>query len=91
MTDLNNNEHSLIMNNRKALNLSGVKDVDAFSEQEIRVQSVMGQICIRGSGIKIENFNATSMSLLIAADDIYAIVYTDDNAHKSGLFSRMFK
>ncbi|MBQ7045598.1 MAG: hypothetical protein IJN65_03795 [Clostridia bacterium] len=84
-------EHSVIMNNRKALTLSGIKDVDSFSENEIHVQSVMGQICVRGSGLKIENFNATTLSLQICASDIYALVYVNDSAQKSGFLKRVFK
>lgn len=91
MADINSNEHSIIMNNRKALNLSGIKDVDSFSESEIMVQSVMGQICIRGSGLKIENFNAISLDLQICASSIYAIVYVNDSSQKSSFLKRVFK
>lgn len=91
MSEVNQNEHSVIMNNRKSLNLSGIKDVDSFSDNEIHVQSVMGQICVRGSGLKIENFNATTLSLQICASDIYALVYINDSSAKSGFLKRVFK
>lgn len=91
MTELNHQEHSIILKDRKTLNLSGVSDVDSFSDQSITVQSVMGVIAIRGSGIKIENFSAETLNLSVTASDIYAVVYMNDKSNKSGFFARIFK
>ena len=48
-----NNEitrHTLLMENRNVLELTGISDVESFNEEEITADSSCGNIVIRGEG-----------------------------------------
>lgn len=82
--------HNIIMEQRKKLVLSGVKDIDSFEEDDVVLQTTLGKLTLRGSGMKMGSFNADTGDLTVSGD-IFALVYTDNNATKEGFFSRIFK
>ncbi len=55
--------HNLIMENRKSMRISGVKDIDAFSENRIVLNTVMGELVIKGEDLHIGDLNAESGDL----------------------------
>ena len=81
--------HNIILENRKKVLLTGVHDVLGFSDDTINAVTELGEITLRGSNMKINNFNADKGELS-AEGSIVAIVYTGDSA-KGGFFSRLFK
>ena len=40
--------HNVIMENRRELRISGVKDIDSFSETKIVLNTIMGELVVRG-------------------------------------------
>lgn len=45
--------HNIIMENRKTLRISGVKDIDSFTENRIVLSTVMGELVIKGDDLHI--------------------------------------
>ena len=57
--------HSLSLNNRESLNLSGVLEVISATENTINIKSSYGHITINGTKLKIKNLNEAEKELQI--------------------------
>lgn len=53
MTDGKNTPHNVIMENRGSLRISGVKDIDGFTESRIILDTVMGELVIKGEDLHV--------------------------------------
>ena len=80
--------HNIIIENRKTLLLTGVKEVLNFCEEEINLITNLGMLTVRGNGLKIDNFN-TETGDLSAQGNIIAVVYTQ-KPQKENFFGRLF-
>ncbi len=49
--------HSVIMEERKKLSVSGVEDVESFDDTEIVMRTVCGDLIIRGSELQIDKLS----------------------------------
>lgn len=85
-----NAPHSLILEQRKKLSLSGVQEVALFEEERVELQTTMGRLTVQGSGLKMGSFNAQAGDLSVTGN-VFALVYTNDSARREGFFSRIFK
>lgn len=81
--------HNVIIENRKTINLSGVKEVLNFTDDTINAVTELGLITVRGDGLKIGNFN-TEKGDLSAFGNIVAVVYTA-NEQKGSFLGRLFR
>ena len=81
--------HNVIIENRKTINLSGVKEVLGFTDDTINAVTELGLITVRGEGLKIGNFN-TEKGDLSAFGNIIAVVYTSGQ-EKGSFFGRLFR
>ena len=50
--------HNLIMENRKSLRISGVKDIDSFTENRIVLSTVLGELVIKGDDLHVITLDA---------------------------------
>lgn len=82
--------HNIILNDRKKLNVSGVKDVDSFDEETIIIYTELGEMTVRGNDLHINTLNVETGELSIEGS-IYAIIYSDDTPKKEGFFSKVFR
>lgn len=83
-------QHNLILEDRKKLVLSGVLEVESFEEEAIQLKTSLGDLSIRGDGLKMESF-VSEIGDLVVLGNIYAIVYTNDSSKKQGFLNRLFK
>ena len=83
------NNSNVIIEQRKKLSLSGVKDCISFDEETINLNTVLGKIVIKGISLHITNFD-TSSGDFTAEGKINAVIYTA-NEEKGGFLSRIFK
>ena len=81
-------EHSLKMENREKLELTGINDVGAFNEEQIAASSSCGDIIIKGSGLHVDELNLETGSLKISGK-VGAFVYNDRNVAK-GFLGKLF-
>ena len=77
MAEQKNSLHSLVMENRKRLVISGVKDVEGFTETEVRLYTDMGQITIKGRNLKVNQVSTGTGELIMNGDLINSVVYSE--------------
>lgn len=80
-------KHTLFLENREKLELSGVTDVDSFNEEEINAKCDWGELMIKGSELQVDVLDLEVGTLKINGK-ITALVYNDKIAGK-GFFGRM--
>lgn len=77
MTELKNGLHSLVMENRKRLVISGVREVEGFTETEVRLYTDMGQITVKGRNLKVNQVSTETGELIMNGDMINSVVYSE--------------
>ncbi len=82
--------HSIIMEDRKALTLTGVKDVSGFDEQKIVLMTELGELTIKGTALHINDFSNESGELSLDGH-VDSLVYTEDKRQEGGFFARLLK
>jgi sporulation protein YabP len=83
-----NLKHNLLMENREILEITGVKDVQSFNEEEITAITDWGDLLIKGDKLHVEVLDLQTGDLKIAGN-ISALVYSDNTPVK-GFFKRAF-
>ena len=81
--------HNIILEDRKKMTLTGVKDVLSFDEETVVLDTSLGRLTVKGSGLHIVNFDTKSGDLS-AEGRLYALVYTTEEK-SGGFFSRVFR
>ena len=81
---------NVIIENRKKLNISGVKEVSSFDDETIMLDTLLGKMTIKGDGLHIESFNVITGELS-AVGKVHAIVYMSDARTSSSFWSRLFR
>ena len=81
---------NVIIENRKRLNISGVKDVSSFDDETILLDTALGRMTVKGEGLHIESFN-TATGDLTATGKVHAVVYMSDVKTSGGFLSRLFR
>ena len=89
MEEVIRSNHNIIIEDRKKLTLSGVKNVISFDDETLLLETVLGRLTVKGAGLHIVNFDTASGDLF-AEGKIYAAVYTSDEKN-GGFFSRVFR
>lgn len=81
--------HSLMLDNRKNLSMTGVVDVSGFDEQTVNVKTALGTLVVKGSSLHINKLNLESGDVSIDGE-INSLQYLSNNRDKS-LRSRLLK
>lgn len=85
--------HRIELNDRKTMQITGVKDVHSFDEQEILLETQLGVLLIRGSKLHIDRLSIERGETNVDGR-IDSLVYTERKGHtKSGesLLRRLFR
>lgn len=83
--------HEVKMINRESLYLSGVKKIDNFDNTEFLLDSVMGNIQIKGNNLEV-NLLDTDKGEVKIKGKISSIIYTDyRKENKESIFTKLFK
>ena len=84
--------HQLILEDRRALTVSGVSDVDSFDEQTIIVFTDMRELTVSGTGLHINKLSIETGELTMEGN-IQGLSYNDDQPSTGGggFFGRLFK
>src|SRR5690625_8037383 len=85
-------EHDLKLNNRKKLEITGVKDVDSFDTEEFLLETTMGFLVIRGEKLHMKNLDVDEGKLTIQGR-IGRFSYIDDYQSRKtkGFFNKLTK
>ncbi|MGN1442483.1 MAG: sporulation protein YabP [Acutalibacteraceae bacterium] len=82
--------HSLILENRNKLSLTGVTDVDSFDETAIVAYTDYGELTVSGTDLHICVLNIEQGELTVEGN-ISGLNYLNQQPKSSGFFSRMFR
>ena len=85
--------HKIIMTGRKSIQITGVKDVKAFDEKEVELETLAGMLNVKGDGLHVRNLNLERGEVDMEGL-INNLTYTDVTSFKKkseSLLSRMFK
>ena len=80
--------HSLILDNRSSLTLTGVSDVIGFDEQTVNLMTDCGALIIKGDSLHINKLNLDSKDVCIDGT-INSLQYLSHNA--KSIKSKLFK
>lgn len=84
------NSHKLILNDRNTLELTGVKDVENYNEQEIVLLTSFGNLTIYGYDFNITKLDVETGEMKITGQ-IDSVYYTDKNEKSTSILKRLFK
>ncbi len=82
--------HNCILEDRKKLSVSGVKDVGNFDEETIVARTEYGELTVKGEKLHITKLSLEIGELCIEGQ-INSIVYTDIIDKSGSFFSRVFR
>ena len=80
------------MRGRKTLDITGVKQVESFDNEEFLLETVMGFLAIRGQNLTMKNLDVDK-GIVSIKGKIYDLVYLDEHQgdKAKGFFSKLFK
>ncbi len=80
--------HSINMEDRTRLNITGVEDVESFDENVIVMNTSSGDLIVRGSGLHIGKISL-DIGQLSVEGSISELSY-EDNAPTGGFWQKLF-
>ena len=80
--------HSLSIEGREKLSVTGVDDVSGFDENTVLLLTELGELCIRGEELHIERIDLDAGQLELRGH-IQELSY-EEPARSGGLWSRLF-
>src|SRR5690554_6353513 len=85
-------DHQIVVRGRKTLDITGVKQVESFDNEEFLLETDMGFLSIRGQHLQMKNLDVVQgkVSIQELVDDL---VYLDElhGVKYKGLFGKLFK
>ena len=81
------NKHSIVLEDRKNMTLTGIKEVSNFNEQKIELLTEMDQLTITGRSLHIINFSPNTGDLRLRGT-IDSLVYADKNKNRGPVWER---
>lgn len=89
MSEDKNIIHNMIIEQCKKINMTGVRDVKAFDEETVVLETSKGTLTIKGENLAINSFSTSSGDLQMQGE-IVGLVYSHDSNQK-GFIKRIFK
>ena len=90
-TEKETGQHSLTLENRKLLRLSGVTDIDSFDEGQIMLFTQLGELVIKGRELHVNELSVEKGELTVEGD-IWSLSYGEKNRKaKAGLIKKALR
>lgn len=81
-------QHILTLTDRSELSVTGIKDVDAFNDQEIVVVCDTGELLIKGEGLHIGELSVDT-GILTVSGKISSLSY-NEKISRASVLKRLF-
>ena len=81
--------HTVILEGREKLTLSGVVDVQSFDEEQVLLETVRGMLVVRGQGLHVERLQLEAGELIVEGE-VGLVEYDDSVQPRGGLLKRLF-
>ena len=91
--ELSTFNHSISIVERKNILITGVKKINSFDNEEFLIETIMGQLAIKGEGLELIKLDTLQGSVAIKGL-IISMDYFDDNNKKdnaNSFIARLFK
>jgi sporulation protein YabP len=84
--------HNINIMERKNINLTGVKKIESFDNEEFLLETTLGYIIIKGEGLEMVKLDTYQGNVSIKGL-IKSLTYIEENKPKQegGLFNKLFK
>lgn len=81
--------HTLLIDNRNTLTITGVTDTQNFDEENLIVETTLGKISVRGENLQVTKLSLDSGEMSVEGK-IISVSYSDIVPRASGFFGRVF-
>lgn len=81
--------HSIILEGRNKLSVSGVEDVERFDDGEITMTTVCGDLIVRGEGLHIEKLSLDTGDISVEGQVTY--MGYEETVPAGSFWSRLFR
>lgn len=82
-------KHSLVLENRRRLSITGAEDVSGFNEETVSVKTTAGALIIKGSGLHIDKLNLETGDVTVEGT-VNSLQYIGSGESRSRL-SKLFR
>jgi sporulation protein YabP len=86
-------KHSIMLEDRNSLSVSGVKDIYNFDENKVALETSLGTLTVTGEGLQINKLSIDDGNLQVKGN-ITSCIYSESRELKDrgkGILARMFK
>ncbi|WP_059174205.1 sporulation protein YabP [Bacillus sp. FJAT-27445] len=85
-------DHDVIMRGRRLLDITGVKQVESFDNEEFLLETAMGFLSIKGQNLQMKNLDVDK-GIVSIKGKIFELVYLDEQHgdKAKGFFSKLFR
>ena len=85
-------EHDVMMRGRRLLDITGVKQVESFDNEEFLLETSMGFLSIRGQNLQMKNLDVDK-GIVSIKGKVFDLVYLDEQSGEKakGFFGKLFK
>lgn len=86
-------KHTILMDERNKISLTGILDVFAFDEENIVTETELGMLTIRGGNLHVNKLNLEKGELEVDGE-LDSIAYSQPGGYdksKNSIFARLFK
>lgn len=80
--------HSIIMEDRKRLSITGVEEVESFDDEEIMIHTGRGLMVIKGSSLQIDKLSTDSGEVTVQG--LIDKISYEEVAPSGSLWTRLF-
>ena len=81
--------HTVILEGREQMSVSGVVDVQSFDEEQVLLETVRGMLVVRGQGLHVERLQLEAGELIVQGE-IGLMEYDDSVQPRGSLLGRLF-
>jgi sporulation protein YabP len=91
-TKTNVQDQDVVMRGRRLLEITGVKQVESFDNEEFLLETVMGFLAIKGQNLQMKNLDVDK-GIVSIKGKIYELIYLDEQHGEKakGFFSKLFR
>jgi len=84
-------QQDICIYSRKRIELTGIEEVESFTENSIVMRSTLGSVSVEGEGLKIDRFSTEKGELIITGKFDCVYYFDNDRSDKKGFFARFIR
>ena len=89
--NISQNTHSFVMENRSRVVMSGVKEVEDFTDTQIILFTELGELTIKGTGLHIDKTDTVSGELIMTGQVVSFAYSSDKEKRPRNFITKLFK